>query len=53
MAPDKRTLKSIFMDLNISYKSIVEVEETIPDIKAKIGKNTSLQMNRQAHGGFK
>ena len=35
MAPDERTLKSIFMDLNISYESIVEVEETVPDMWGK------------------
>jgi hypothetical protein len=35
MAPDEQTLKSIFMDLNISYESIVEVEETVPDMWGK------------------
>ena len=35
LAPDERTLKSIFMDLNISYESIVEVEETVPDLWGK------------------
>ena len=35
LAPDERTLKSIFLDLNISYESIVEVEETVPDLWGK------------------
>mgnify|MGYP003565783795 CR=1 FL=1 len=35
LAPDERTLKSIFMDLHISYESIVEVEETLPDLWGK------------------
>jgi hypothetical protein len=35
LAPDERTLKSLFMDLHISYESIVEVEETIPDLWGK------------------
>ena len=35
LAPDERTLKSIFMDLNISYESMVEVEETVPDLWGK------------------
>ncbi|MBW2409512.1 MAG: DUF4242 domain-containing protein [Deltaproteobacteria bacterium] len=35
LAPDERTLKSIFLDLNISYESIVAVEETVPDLWGK------------------
>ena len=35
LAPDERTLKSVFMDLYISYESIVEVEETVPDLWGK------------------
>ena len=35
LAPNERTLKSIFLDLNISYGSIVEVEETVPDLWGK------------------
>ena len=35
LAPDERTLKSIFMDLYISFESIVEVEETVPDLWGK------------------
>ena len=34
-SPDERTLKSIFLDLHISYESIVEVEETVPDLWGK------------------
>ena len=32
LAPEVSALKSIFKDLNISYESIVEVEETVPDL---------------------
>ena len=35
LAPDERTLKSIFKDLDISYESMVEVEETVPDLWGK------------------
>ena len=35
LAPDERTLKSVFMDLQISYESMVEVEETVPDLWGK------------------
>ena len=35
LAPDEPTLKAIFKDLNISYESIVEVEETVPDLWGK------------------
>jgi hypothetical protein len=35
LAPDERTLKSLFMDLHISYESIVAVEETVPDLWGK------------------
>jgi hypothetical protein len=35
LSPDERTLKSIFMDLHISYESIVKVEETVPDLWGK------------------
>ena len=32
---NKRTLKSIFIDLDISFESIIEVEETVPDLWGK------------------
>ena len=35
LAPDESTLKSTFVDLDISYESIVEVEETVPDLWGK------------------
>ena len=35
LAPDERALKSVFMDLQISYESMVEVEETVPDLWGK------------------
>ena len=35
LSPDERTLKSIFLDLNISYETIVAVEETVPDLWGK------------------
>jgi Nickel responsive protein SCO4226-like len=35
LAPDESALRSIFRDLNISYESIVEVEETVPDLWGK------------------
>ncbi|MDA8141990.1 MAG: DUF4242 domain-containing protein [Desulfobacteraceae bacterium] len=35
LAPNKETLKKIFADFQISCESILEVEETIPDIWAK------------------
>ena len=35
LATDERALKSVFMDLNISYESIIEVEETVPDLWGK------------------
>jgi hypothetical protein len=35
LASDERTLKSLFMDLHISYESIVAVEETVPDLWGK------------------
>jgi len=35
LASDERTLKSIFIDLNISFESIIEVEETVPDLWGK------------------
>lgn len=35
LAPNEETLKKIFADFRISWESILEVEETIPDIWAK------------------
>ena len=35
LAPSDNVLKSIFSDLNISFESIVEVEETVPDLWGK------------------
>lgn len=35
MAPNKEALKKIFADFQIRWESILEVEETIPDIWAK------------------
>jgi len=35
LAQDKETLKTIFHELNISYESIMVVEETIPDLWGK------------------
>ena len=34
-APDKETLETIFADFKISWESILEVKETIPDIWAR------------------
>jgi hypothetical protein len=35
LAPDEDALKSIFTDLNISWESILQVEETVPDLWGK------------------
>ena len=35
LAPNDETLKKIFADFKISWESILEVEETIPDIWAR------------------
>ena len=35
LAPDEKTLKSTFTELDISYDSIVQVEETVPDLWGK------------------
>jgi hypothetical protein len=35
LAPNERTLKSVFQDLNISFESMLEVEETVPDLWGK------------------
>ena len=35
LAPDEDTLRSIFRDLCISYESIVEVKEMLPDLWSK------------------
>lgn len=35
LAPDERALESTFVDLNISFESILEVEETVPDLWGK------------------
>jgi len=32
MAPDAETLKSVFESLGVTYESLLEVEETIPDL---------------------
>jgi len=32
MAPDADTLKKIFSEFNITFESILKVEETVPDI---------------------
>ena len=39
LAPDEDTLKSIFSELEISWDSMVEVEETVPDLWGKKWKN--------------
>ena len=35
LAPDESTLKSSFADLDITFESILEVEETVPDLWGK------------------
>jgi hypothetical protein len=35
MAPTEKVLESIFKELNISYESIMAVEETVPDLWGK------------------
>jgi len=35
MAPDAETLKSVFKNLDVTYESLLEVEETIPDLWGK------------------
>ena len=32
LAPDVEKLKSVFSDLGVTYESLLEVEETIPDL---------------------
>lgn len=34
-APDKEKLERVFKDLSISFESVVEVEETVPDMWGK------------------
>ncbi len=34
-APDESTLKSTFVDLDISSETIIEIEETVPDLWGK------------------
>ena len=35
LAPTEEVLKSIFKELNTSYESIMQVEETVPDLWGK------------------
>ena len=35
LAPDEDTLKTIFSELDISWDSMLEVEETVPDLWGK------------------
>jgi hypothetical protein len=35
LAPSEKVLATIFDELDISYKSIIEVEETVPDLWGK------------------
>ena len=35
LAPGEDTLKAVFSELNISWDSMVEVEETVPDLWGK------------------
>jgi hypothetical protein len=35
LAPSEDVLKSIFSELNISFESTIEVEETVPDLWGK------------------
>ena len=42
LAPDESTLKSNFTNLDISFESIVEVEETVPDLWAAAFDNISV-----------
>jgi hypothetical protein len=35
MASDSSSLKEIFKNLNVSWESVVEVEETVPDLWGK------------------
>ncbi|UCF91660.1 MAG: DUF4242 domain-containing protein [Desulfobacterales bacterium] len=35
LAPNEEVLQSIFSDLKISFESIMEVEETVPDLWGK------------------
>ena len=32
LSPDIEKLKSVFKDLNVTYESLLEVEETVPDL---------------------
>ena len=35
LAPNEKVLKTIFDELHITYESIIEVEETVPDLWGK------------------
>jgi hypothetical protein len=35
MAQDSNSLKEIFKNLNVSWESVIEVEETVPDLWGK------------------
>jgi hypothetical protein len=35
LAPSEAELKSVFSDLDISFESMIEVEETVPDLWGK------------------
>lgn len=35
MAPDENELQKVFSDLEISWESLIEVEETVPDLWGK------------------
>ena len=51
LAPDESVLKGIFSDFNISYESILMVEETVPDIWArKYGEQLEAEEREEIEG---
>jgi hypothetical protein len=45
-APDKEKLEKVFQDLSIAFESIVEIEETVPDMW---GETWEEHLKKEAH----
>jgi len=50
LAPSEKILATIFDELNISYESIIEVEETVPDRKKVIEQTTAFLITNLLEG---
>lgn len=52
LAPDEKNLEKVFKKLGVSYESLIEIEETVPDLWGKKWKDHLSADSKSATLGF-